>query len=111
MQKRARWLAMVTGLAILGGTCSPLVAQSQTALSGRISSAEEGPMEGVLISARKIGSTVTINVVSDRDRAFQLPRGQAGAGPVFVEIRAVGYDLDSPRPSRCGCRDRQASPI
>jgi len=35
------------------------------AMAGQVSSAEEGPMEGVLVSARRAGSNVTITVVSD----------------------------------------------
>jgi streptogramin lyase len=98
MQKRAPWLAMVTSLAILVGTCTPLAAQSETALSGRISSAEEGPMEGVLIGARKIGSTVTINVVSDRDGRFSFPAGRLEPGRYSLKVRAIGYDLDASEP-------------
>ena len=39
-------------------------AQAQT-LSGQVSSTEEGMMEGVLVSAKKEGSTVTTTVVSN----------------------------------------------
>jgi virginiamycin B lyase len=35
------------------------------ALTGQVSSAEEGPMEGVLVSAKRAGSTVTTTVVTD----------------------------------------------
>jgi hypothetical protein len=38
-------------------------AQTQDALIGQITSAEEGAMEGVLVSAKKTGSTITISVV------------------------------------------------
>ena len=40
-----------------------LPAAAQT-LSGQITSAEEGPMEGVLVSARRAGSTITITVAT-----------------------------------------------
>ena len=43
-------------------------ARDPIALTGRVSSAEEGPMEGVLVSAKKTASTITITVVTDRDR-------------------------------------------
>src|SRR5215468_616250 len=42
------------------------------ALTGRVSSAEEGPMEGVLISAKKPGTTMTITVVSDDQGRYQF---------------------------------------
>jgi virginiamycin B lyase len=38
---------------------------AQTALTGQVTSQEEGPMEGVLVSAKKEGSNITITVVSD----------------------------------------------
>ena len=37
-------------------------AQTQDALIGQITSAEEGAMEGVLVSGKKTGSTITISV-------------------------------------------------
>jgi hypothetical protein len=40
-------------------------AQTPPALAGAVSSAEEGMMEGVLVSARRVGSTITVTVVSD----------------------------------------------
>jgi len=44
----------------------PAWAQAQSpALSGKILSDPEGPMEGVLVSARKSGATITVTVVSD----------------------------------------------
>ncbi|HEY2136960.1 MAG TPA: hypothetical protein VGH49_13805, partial [Xanthobacteraceae bacterium] len=39
-------------------------AQNAAALSGQVSSGEEGAMEGVLVSARREGSTVTTTVVT-----------------------------------------------
>ena len=43
------------------------------ALTGHVTSAEEGPMEGVLVGAKKTGSTVTVTVVSDEKGRFQFP--------------------------------------
>ena len=53
-------------------------------------------MEGVLISAKKTGSTVTITVVSDRDGHFAFPENRLTPGHYVLAIRAVGYDLDRP---------------
>ena len=63
------------------------------ALSGRISSAEEGPMEGVLVSARKSGSSMTITVVSDEQGRYRFPSSKLPAGQYALHIRAAGYDL------------------
>ena len=67
-------------------------------LFGRVSSPEEGPMEGVLVSAKKEGSTVTITVVSDAQGRYSFPRMKLDAGRYALHIRAVGYDLDDPGP-------------
>jgi len=63
------------------------------ALSGRVSSAEEGPMEGVLVSARGAGSSVTVTVVTGKDGSFSFPA--LAPGRYSLSIRAVGYEPDS----------------
>jgi streptogramin lyase len=73
--------------------CSPAGAQD-AALSGQVSSAEEGAMEGVLVSARKDGATVTVTVVTDKDGRYRFPAGRLEPGHYSLRIRAVGYDLD-----------------
>src|SRR6266571_2218149 len=47
-------------------------AQSQT-LTGQVSSAEEGAMEGVVVSAKKDGSTISVSVVTDARGRFTFP--------------------------------------
>ena len=76
----------------------PLRAQSQadgSALTGTVSSAEEGAMEGVLVSAKRTGSTQTTTVVTDNEGRFRFPRTRLDAGSYAVSIRAIGYDLAS----------------
>ncbi len=59
---------LMTGLmAIAAG------AQNAPALSGQVSSAQEGAMEGVLVSAKKEGSTITTTVVSNTQGHFSFP--------------------------------------
>ena len=53
-------------------------------------------MEGVLVSARKTGSTVTVTVVTDSAGRFSFPRNRLEPGQYALKIRAVGYDLDDP---------------
>ena len=64
------------------------------ALMGTVGSQEEGPMEGVLISASKAGSTITITVVSDAQGRYSFPRNRLAPGQYSLSIRAVGYDID-----------------
>ena len=53
--------------AMLAATCFalPHAANAQSALTGQVSSAKEGAMEGVVVSAKKTGSTITVSVVTD----------------------------------------------
>jgi len=67
---------------------------AKPALTGRVSSSEEGAMEGVLVSAKKTGSTVTVTVVSDAQGRYSFPGGKLEAGHYDLRIRAAGYDLD-----------------
>jgi virginiamycin B lyase len=71
-------------------------AQAPAALTGQVTSAEEGAMEGVLVSAKKTGSTMTITVVSDAQGNFSFPAAKLEPGQYALRIRAVGYDLDQP---------------
>ena len=66
-------------------------------LSGRVSSAEEGAMEGVVVSAQAEGSTITISVVSDEKGQFRFPSAKIPAANYKLSIRAIGYDLDAPK--------------
>src|SRR5205807_1449077 len=65
-------------------------------LSGRVTSAEEGAMEGVLVSAKRTGSSVTISVVSDAQGRYGFPASRLQAGTYSLGIRAVGYELSGP---------------
>src|SRR5436190_17565242 len=69
-----------------------------TALTGAITSTEEGPMDGVIVSAKKKGSTVTVSVVSDAKGRYNFPGGRLDAGTYAVSMRATGYELDNPGP-------------
>ena len=82
--------------ALAGPGLLPAQAQTPAALTGQVSSGEEGPMEGVLISAKKAGSTITITVVSDAQGNYSFPAAKLEPGQYSLRIRAVGYDLDRP---------------
>jgi streptogramin lyase len=51
-------------------------------------------MEGVLVSAKKNGSTVTITVVSDDKGRYTFPSTRLAPGQYSLAIRAVGYEFD-----------------
>src|SRR5215471_18741710 len=71
-------------------------AETPASLSGSVSSAEEGMMEGVLFSAKRDGSTITTAVVSDDRGHYAFPAGRLEPGHYALSIRAVGYDLAGP---------------
>src|SRR5688572_14595346 len=71
----------------------PADAQTAAALTGQVSSAEEGNMEGVVVSAKKDGSTVTVSVVTDSSGRFSFPAARLEPGKYTLKARAVGYDL------------------
>ena len=64
------------------------------ALQGTVSSAEEGAMGGVLVSATKTGSSITTTVVTDPQGHYAFPAARLSPGKYDLAIRAVGYDLD-----------------
>ena len=41
-------------------------------LSGQVTSSEEGAMEGVMVTAKKAGSTVAVSVASEADGKFSF---------------------------------------
>lgn len=74
----------------------PADAQSAVVLAGQVTSAEEGPMEGVLVSAKRHGSTVSVTVVSNERGDYSFPAARLEPGRYSLRIRAIGYDLDRP---------------
>ena len=73
---------------------SPVSAQGAAAISGAVSSAEDGAMEGVLVSAKKDGSNKTVTVVTDEKGHYSFPAARLEPGHYKITIRAAGYDLD-----------------
>ena len=66
------------------------------ALVGQVTSQEEGAMEGVVVSAKKDGSTITVSVISDNKGHFSFPASRLEPGHYTLKIRAVGYNLEAP---------------
>ena len=92
MQPKHRALGVAAGLLAAGLIWGD--ARAQVALTGLVSAPDEGPMEGVLVSAKKEGSTITTTVVSDQQGAFSFPSARLEPGKYTISIRAIGYRLD-----------------
>src|SRR4051812_41120210 len=73
---------------------APRALAADAALTGKISSAEEGAMEGVVVTAHKEGSTVSISVISDDKGQYSFPAAKLEPGHYGLKIRAIGYDLE-----------------
>jgi streptogramin lyase len=71
-----------------------LRAQDAVALAGQVTSAEEGAMEGVLVSAQRSGSPITVTVVTDQSGHYGFPAARLAPGTYALRIRAIGYELD-----------------
>ncbi len=84
--------SVLTGLLMAGAQ-----AQSPAALTGQVTSAEEGPMEGVLVSAKKDGSNITTTVVSNEKGEYSFPGERLDPGHYAISIRAAGYELAGPK--------------
>jgi virginiamycin B lyase len=100
MRTRNLWLAAVASTAVFlsGAAPSDVEAQSlQPALTGQVAAPEGGALEGVLVSAQKSQSPITITVVSDRNGRFSFPAAKLESGHYALRIRASGYELDGPQ--------------
>jgi streptogramin lyase len=87
---------LTAGFALILFPSAPQIAaqnQSPAALTGQVTSEAEGAMEGVVVSAKKAGSTVTVSVISDAQGRYRFPANRLGAGKYTIKIRAIGYDL------------------
>lgn len=86
---------VMLALMALGLAAVLLSAQARPpiALTGRVTSAAEGPMEGVLVSAKLPGS-ITITVASDEQGRYSIPSSKLQAGRQIISVRAVGYELE-----------------
>ena len=84
-------LTLVYAVANVTGAASP----AGMALTGQVSSQEEALMEGVLVSAKREGSTITTTVVTNAQGRYSFPSARLEPGRYALSIRAVGYELDS----------------
>ncbi len=83
-------------------------AKSGSALTGTVRSMEEGAMEGVLVSAKRANSTISVTVVTDEKGRYQFPASRLEPGVYSLRIRAAGYDLDDPGMIEIGSKPASA---
>jgi hypothetical protein len=88
-------LTIACGMVVSFCAADALRAQagSRDALSGKVTFSNTDTMEGVLVSARRAGSTITVTVVSNRDGEYHFPSARVTPGQYTLSVRAVGYEL------------------
>src|SRR5712672_4328731 len=72
-------------------------AQAPVALTGQVGSAEEGAMEGVVVAAKRDGSTISVSVVTDAQGRFVFPAARLEPGHYTLKARAAGFEIDGAR--------------
>src|SRR5262249_16894077 len=58
-------------------------------LTGIVSSPEEGKMEGVVVSAKRPGSTIMVSVSTNAQGQYSFPQDRLAPGAYDITIRAV----------------------
>lgn len=94
-----RWMLTCTltvaavALTVFGPRQIALKAADAAALTGTVRSAEEGAMEGVVVSARRTGASFYVSVTSDDKGRYAFPATHLEPGEYTVSIRVTGWDL------------------
>jgi virginiamycin B lyase len=95
MRKNVFAYAVLVACATLVGAVRG--AESPTAaLTGVISSDAEPKIEGVVVTAKRVGSTTAVSVISDAQGRYTFPQNRLAPGEYDVRIRATGYELAAP---------------
>jgi virginiamycin B lyase len=93
----ARRISLYVSIYVLAVAAAALLdmseprAQRSAALAGAVTSAQEGAMEGVLVTAKKNGSTIATTVVTDDKGRYSFPADRLDPGHYAIKIRAAGY--------------------
>src|ERR1700735_1017132 len=112
MRSSLMW-SLMAGVAVLALQALPksAVAQGAAALTGVVTSAQEGAMEGVVVSAHKSGSIVTTSVTTDAQGRYSFPDNRLEPGEYTITIRAVGYDIAAPASAKVAAEQTATADI
>ncbi len=85
----------IAGMGLLALPSHPAMAQNHgpAALAGTVSSPQEGKMEGVVVSAKRPGSTIMVSVSTNAQGQYSFPQDRLAPGTYDITMRAVGYTL------------------
>ena len=88
--------ALSISLALFGLSTAFADDKAPAALTGQVISEAEGAMEGVVVTAHKDGSIVSVSVTTDARGWYTFPESKLEPGEYKIAIRAVGYDISAP---------------
>ena len=88
--------ALSISLALLGLSTAFADDKAPAALTGQVISEAEGAMEGVVVTAHKDGSIVSVSVTTDARGRYAFPENKLVPGEYKITIRAVGYEISVP---------------
>jgi virginiamycin B lyase len=80
-------------VALPAGSHAMAQSHGATALTGTVSSAQEGKMEGVVVSAKRPGSTIMVSVSTNAQGQYSFPEDRLAPGAYDITMRAIGYTL------------------
>jgi streptogramin lyase len=90
------WRSLAAAIACTVLVSNSAAAQAPAAISGQITSAEEGAMEGVLVTAQRDGASFAVSVSTNERGAYSFAESRLAPGRYSIRIRAVGYELAAP---------------
>ncbi|HEX4043381.1 MAG TPA: carboxypeptidase regulatory-like domain-containing protein [Xanthobacteraceae bacterium] len=79
--------------------------KTPAAITGQVRSDAEGAMGGVVVTAHKDGSIVSVSVTTDQSGNFAFPENRLDPGHYTFAARAVGYDLAAPAATELAADD------
>jgi streptogramin lyase len=97
---RSGYLLFTTALAVIlcqaGVSVGRADTQGPAAITGQVTSAAEGAMEGVVVTAHEKSSIVSVSVTTDAKGHYSFAEHQLPPGHYDLAIRAAGYNLAAP---------------
>ena len=89
-------LAVLAAALVQTGPWAANAKDAPAAITGQVTSDAESAMEGVVVTAHKDGSIVSVSVTTDKTGHYAFPENRLEPGHYTLATRAVGYDLAAP---------------
>src|SRR5215469_2649888 len=79
-------LFSIAGWAIASSASNAIAGQAAAALIGHVVGPDGTPLEGVVVTAARPSSTITVSVVSGADGSYRFPTNKLAPGQYFLSI-------------------------